>query len=93
MDLLCGTVGERYCVMEIVSNWYVVLLVGVLIGAVFSKSLIMNLGLIFVCVLGMTLAMELGEGVSDVLRYGLMVLYVCLLGFGCVQIATRVERI
>ena len=95
LDLLCDSAGKRYVIMECgieLNGWFTLLFVGVLIAAVFSKSLILNLALIFVSVLGWVLAMELAD-VSDMIMYGLVVLFVSVMGFAVIQIGTRIERI
>lgn len=83
------------CEIEAVSiGWFVAIWVGVLVAAIFSKSLICNLGLIFASVLGYSIALGLtGEGIDDGIRYGLAVVFLCVVGFSIMQILTRVERI
>ena len=75
-------------------TWFIVLWAGILVIAIFSKSLIMNIGLIFASVFGYYLSFGLtGEGLSESLKYGIAVMFLCVVGFSIFQILTRVKRI
>lgn len=75
-------------------GWFIVLWGGVLVLAIFSKSLIMNIGVIFASVFGFYLSLGLtGEGINEGLRYGIGIVFLLVGGFSVFQILTRVQRI
>lgn len=72
--------------------WFVVLVVIALVLAVVTKSLLANLGLVVVGILGLDIFQNL-SGQSDVVRYGLIGVMICLMAFAVLQMVTRVEHI
>ena len=85
--------------MEIVGStglvsvaWFPILLIVVLVLAVVTKSLLANLGLVLVGVLGLEIMQNL-YGVEETVRYGLIALMVCLMAFAVFQMITKVEHI
>jgi hypothetical protein len=86
---MCGE-GEAAAVA--LNGWYILLWVGLLIASIFSRSLIVNMALIFGCILGYSLALELAD-VNDVIRYGLVVMFLCVVGFAIFQIFYKVKRL
>jgi hypothetical protein len=72
--------------------WFILIFLGVIALAVFAKSLIAYIGLIFGCVLGFALAMRLSTITDDVIKYLIAAVMMILAGFAIVQILTKVKH-
>jgi len=70
--------------------WYPVLLCMVLIIAIFSRSMLANIGLIIVAILGVDFGYRL-SGVGSTLSMAMVVSMFCLIGFAIFQMLSRVE--
>lgn len=71
-------------------GWFAVLLVVLVVVAILTKSFLANLALIFACVLGVNFGMRLADVGNDI-RYAVVVMMFCLIGFAIIQLLTRVE--
>lgn len=70
--------------------WFIGLWVIVLGVAIFSRSLIANLAFMFVCVLGYHFA---GDLEIEVVRWGVIAIFLCGIGFSALQLLTSVNKI
>jgi len=71
--------------------WFIALWLIVLAVAIFSRSMIANLALIFVCVLGFKQALGLPD--ADVVRWGVAGMYACGIGFAGIELLVKVDKI
>lgn len=73
-------------------TWFILLFVLMLMVAIFSKSLLCNLGFIICCVLGIYFALRLNDA-SSLVQYGFVTVFCLFIGFSFQQMLTKVERI
>ena len=71
--------------------WFVLLFVGGLVAAVFTRSLLLNLAVVLVSVLGINLARNLDA--SDTVVYGLIVMFVLVIVFCLMQLLRKVDKV
>lgn len=71
--------------------WYIALLVGLLVGAIVTRSAIVNLALIFAAILGTVLLPNLDA--STTVITGLTAVFLTLAGFSLVQLLTKVQHL
>ena len=72
-------------------TWYLILWVIVLLLAVFTKSLVASLAMLFVWGLGYYLALGLEE--YELIRVGIAGMFVLGMGFTAMEMVTKVDRI
>jgi hypothetical protein len=79
--------------MELSSfTWFIVLWAVILVLSILSRSMVANLCLIFCCVLGYALALEL-TGITENVRYGIIAVFLMIAGFATIQIALGVKKV
>ena len=71
--------------------WFILMFAAALIAAIFTKSLLMNLGVTILCILGISLTRNL-EANGTVVQ-GLIVMFILVIVYCLIQMLWRVERI
>ena len=85
---------EEYFVEVFVSIpvWYLILLILAFVAAILSRSLILCIGVILMCVVAMAMMYEV-DGISAFVRYGLVAVWLAMCGAMVFQIIFSVRRI
>lgn len=70
--------------------WFIAIWLLVLVVAIFSRSMIANIALMFACILGYQQALAMDT--ADVVRWGIAGIFVCAIAFSGLQVLTKVDK-
>jgi len=71
-------------------TWYLILWVLVLVLAIFSRSLVAQIAMLFVWALGIYYAQNLG--VSPMVQTGISAVFVCGMGYTAMEMAVKSDK-
>lgn len=82
------------CETEVFNNapWFIPLLIGALVLAIISKSLVANIGLLVLAAVGVFMARTMDD-VPSLVQYGLLAMFITLIAFSVTQMIWKVERV